>query len=595
MGSRAGEKLRFVFGPPGATEQEMMHTEVQPRRHEGDQRPVIGISPPMQLRLLSADRLSKGHPYPYLVSSAAAQAEPSLECDDIIIATTDPDDPTKIKPLPPDPRNAKNLDYFEFQRRLILLAGKEMRIQVRRKDQPDPVTIRIPPAYYVSMGLRMRMGKITALRNDSTAQAAGIKDGDIIDQVEVQDAKGRTLRWGAVAGKAPATEGVTQKNLDPLRLPSELRQWGGGEKKTKVVTLSLLRTNPPPADFNPNNHQERKRVVVKVNWDDSWKFNEEKPLNLYSSLSIPELGIAYRVETTVEAVDTDSPAMAATVEKPASIKITKDDVITHQGQPIQAREGEVVQLEEGDTINLKPGDVVKSLQGQALEEPSSRVGLLSRIMNWLGWQPRAAEEAQTNGKRRLKWVALKADQWAGVNYSLQLSEVKTVSLKLDRDQLEVSLTAKPDTNWPIAERGLLLREDRRLQKATSIGQALSMGLDKTYDFITQIFSSIRGLATGQLSPGLFAGPLRIAKFAYELAGRNIYDFLLFLGMIGVNLAVINFMPIPVLDGGHMVFLVYEKLRGRPAPEGLRIVATYVGLLLIVCLMVAVLYLDVSWL
>ena len=45
-------------------------------------------------------------------------------------------------------------------------------------------------------------------------------------------------------------------------------------------------------------------------------------------------------------------------------------------------------------------------------------------------------------------------------------------------------------------------------------------------------------------------------------------------MISVNLAVVNFLPIPVLDGGHMVFLIYEKMRGKPASESVRAVATY---------------------
>jgi regulator of sigma E protease len=63
-------------------------------------------------------------------------------------------------------------------------------------------------------------------------------------------------------------------------------------------------------------------------------------------------------------------------------------------------------------------------------------------------------------------------------------------------------------------------------------------------------------------------------------------------MISVNLAVVNFLPVPVLDGGHMVFLIYEKLRGRPASEGVRLGLTYLGLLLILSLMAFALFVDV---
>jgi len=67
--------------------------------------------------------------------------------------------------------------------------------------------------------------------------------------------------------------------------------------------------------------------------------------------------------------------------------------------------------------------------------------------------------------------------------------------------------------------------------------------------------------------------------------------LLFLGIISINLAVVNFLPIPILDGGHMVFLIYEKLRGRPPTENVKIIATYVGLAVILLLFVVVTFQD----
>jgi regulator of sigma E protease len=80
--------------------------------------------------------------------------------------------------------------------------------------------------------------------------------------------------------------------------------------------------------------------------------------------------------------------------------------------------------------------------------------------------------------------------------------------------------------------------------------------------------------------------------SYKLAGEDLWQFLLFLGMISVNLAVVNFLPIPVLDGGHMVFLLWEKISGRPVPERLFALFMYTGLFLILSLMVFVLVLDV---
>ena len=68
--------------------------------------------------------------------------------------------------------------------------------------------------------------------------------------------------------------------------------------------------------------------------------------------------------------------------------------------------------------------------------------------------------------------------------------------------------------------------------------------------------------------------------------------LLFLGFLSVNLAVLNFLPIPVLDGGHMVFLTWEAITGRRPSERVMIGATYVGFAFLLGLMGLVLYLDI---
>ena len=75
-------------------------------------------------------------------------------------------------------------------------------------------------------------------------------------------------------------------------------------------------------------------------------------------------------------------------------------------------------------------------------------------------------------------------------------------------------------------------------------------------------------------------------------GVGIGLFILFIGLISINLAVVNFLPIPLLDGGHMVFLIYEKVRGKPAPEKLQEYCMWGGVILILLLMAFVTFLDV---
>ena len=87
-------------------------------------------------------------------------------------------------------------------------------------------------------------------------------------------------------------------------------------------------------------------------------------------------------------------------------------------------------------------------------------------------------------------------------------------------------------------------------------------------------------------------PWAIANASYKIAGYDFWQFIIFIGLININLAVVNFLPIPLLDGGHMVFLLYEKIRGKPAPEKLIEWSLYGGLAMILSLMVFVIFLDV---
>ncbi len=77
------------------------------------------------------------------------------------------------------------------------------------------------------------------------------------------------------------------------------------------------------------------------------------------------------------------------------------------------------------------------------------------------------------------------------------------------------------------------------------------------------------------------------------ATRGTSRLLLFLTLLSANLAIVNFLPIPVLDGGHMLFLAYEGIFRRPVSEKAQILLTYAGLILILALMLFVVYLDIG--
>ena len=81
--------------------------------------------------------------------------------------------------------------------------------------------------------------------------------------------------------------------------------------------------------------------------------------------------------------------------------------------------------------------------------------------------------------------------------------------------------------------------------------------------------------------------------AYASADSGFKKLVYFLGFLSINLAVLNFLPVPPLDGGQMVFLIAEKIRGRPLPESALSAGTWMGILLLLMLMVFVMYQDIA--
>jgi regulator of sigma E protease len=145
----------------------------------------------------------------------------------------------------------------------------------------------------------------------------------------------------------------------------------------------------------------------------------------------------------------------------------------------------------------------------------------------------------------------------------------------------------------VVDRGLVFEPVYRLVRAESFGAALGQGLRKAGEDLSLVYGFLGKLWNRQISARLLGGPIEIAKQAGRSASEGFSRLLLFLTMLSANLAVVNFLPIPVLDGGHMVFLAYELLRGKPPSEGVVAVLSYIGLALLLTLMMFVFGLDLG--
>lgn len=282
----------------------------------------------------------------------------------------------------------------------------------------------------------------------------------------------------------------------------------------------------------PGSSPETVEIKLVPEDRDPWS---EPPVSEGSPVSIPSIGVAYHLVPTVLTVVEGSPAAAG--------KVNPNDTIVR--------------------MELVP------VSG-------------------------AAKDGMKDG---IQTIQIGEKNWAHAFWMLQeYGRTRTVKLTVkpassDPERV-VELTPVPSKDWFLpSTRGLYLSVLETTRKADSISGAIAMGARYTLNSMEDIYLTLRGLFTRDISPKGLSGPIGIAKLAYTFATFGLTHFVLFLGIISINLAVINFLPIPVLDGGHMVFLLWEGIFRRKPSEAVVATATYLGLAFVLGLFIFVIYLD----
>jgi regulator of sigma E protease len=278
--------------------------------------------------------------------------------------------------------------------------------------------------------------------------------------------------------------------------------------------------------------QEKKTVTLEPDDVPGWLDQPELP---GEPLSIPSIGVAFHILPNVLTVTPDGPAAKAGV-KPGPLK----------------------------RMTLVKRPELKNSQDEGKD---------STI-------PVKFDEGNTNNCAYAFW-------------QMQCFPQRKVMLTFNDEgkQVEVEVAPELDREWHLPIVGVRFDSERLDQKADSIAEACAMSIKHTQKSALNIYLTLRSLVTRRVSYTELHGPIGIAKTAYRFAQEGWVAMLLFLGFLSVNLAVLNFLPIPVLDGGHMVFLIWEACTRRKPNEKVLIGATYVGFAFLLGLMALVLYLD----
>ena len=126
-------------------------------------------------------------------------------------------------------------------------------------------------------------------------------------------------------------------------------------------------------------------------------------------------------------------------------------------------------------------------------------------------------------------------------------------------------------------------ERMRTREYSLIG-AIIPAAQKTWDMTRFTVESLVKMIQGLLSPRNLSGPITIAKIAGQTAASGLETYLGFIALISISLAVLNLLPVPMLDGGHLLYYAVEALIGRPIPERIQYLGLQVGLVFLVCLL-----------
>ncbi|HED18384.1 MAG TPA: RIP metalloprotease RseP [Gammaproteobacteria bacterium] len=169
------------------------------------------------------------------------------------------------------------------------------------------------------------------------------------------------------------------------------------------------------------------------------------------------------------------------------------------------------------------------------------------------------------------------------------------------DELELELTprAVDEQGKTIGQIGAYVRNPVELRDSIRIEvkygpfESIGKSLHKTWDMTTLTFRTLWGMLSGQASVENISGPISIAQYAAYSASSGLSSFLKFLAVVSISLGVLNLLPIPVLDGGHLLYNLIEWLKGKPLSESAQQVGQRVGIVLLLALMSIAFYNDLA--
>ena len=222
--------------------------------------------------------------------------------------------------------------------------------------------------------------------------------------------------------------------------------------------------------------------------------------------------------------------------------------------------------------------------------PASKAGLKpGQTLRAMIFTP--ARGPEDDEKSDPKPVTIKLDEkvggWPAAFAILQDRAASSIELTTDQSDKPIKITPDVDPARFHPSRGLLFQSLFRKTPPLGLADALAKGWEETVDNVLGIFRMFRGMAQGRIGGDAVGGVIPIASIAYSAASQGWTVFIHFLGSLSIGLAVLNFLPIPPLDGGQFTLLAIEKVRGKPLPESAQNSVMIAGLVFVLGLILLI--------
>ncbi|MDR1289936.1 MAG: site-2 protease family protein [Planctomycetaceae bacterium] len=460
----------------------------------------------------------------------------------------------------------KNIgDYGDYLEASLENWGKPVEMTfVREKTASgaeEQVKVTIPAIPAREVGLRFKMGGIASVHPESEAAKKGIQVGDEI--VAIDDVE----------------------EFDPLKLSYiVLQKINAGQKD---VRLKIKKSNSSgKGSNNSSKGSSNSSEIAEAKVDDAGRNQDENssnnfeliilalpstriipqlsPLSMQDPLGSSALGLAWNIEPVVAGYLPDAP------EKVKAIPI---------GSKIIS-----VKLINGVSMLSKNSFSYTEKDGVVFHDVGDRVGVpyIFDFILQLG-RTKASVEDKDFG---MDDTTAKKSKDAEKKLSVQF-EVINPDGKNELFPADIYESAE----YFRVDRGLMMSELKTTVTAAGFGEALGLGFAKTVEYSLSVYVTLKRFYDGTVSPRALGGPILVVQSAYSFVSRGMGTYLLFLCIISANLAVVNLLPIPPLDGGHVVFLAYEGIVGRPPNIIVQALLSWAGLLLIILLGLWVIALD----